>query len=453
MNDRPAGPPSPRPTEPRPAPSRPPAKRPGARTPLRPLSFRVVLFIVAVLLMVALVFNTNIVIGRLNNEAKSLCTVLARFFAVATVSAATDPELQSIYRDVVRNINFPIVLTDTKGIPRAWRHVGITTREIPDSLIVRADTTGVIPPKLARLQDIVADLDEVNEPIPITRIGQGQILGYVHYGEPPLVSRLRWIPYLEFGVILGLLVFGFMGWRSIQAGEQRSLWGALAKETAHQLGTPLSSLLGWTGLLKEHAASGPVAPAKVDELVDEMDRDLERLHKIASRFAQVGSTPTLELADLSTVASGAVGYFRSRLPHLGHSVVIEEHYEPAPRVRLHAPLMEWVIENLLKNALDASDKPAGTIRVSVTWKREARQVELRVADNGRGMTPAERRDAFKAGFSTKRRGWGLGLTLARRVVHEYHRGHIAVVESAPGRGTTVAITLPIPPAPADGHTS
>jgi signal transduction histidine kinase len=430
-----------------------PAGTARAGRPLRPISFRVYLFIGAVLLMVALVVNTNYVIGRLNDEARSLCTVLAKFLAVATFEAAENGDIQPIYRDVVQNINFPLVLTDTKGIPRAWRHIGLSTRAVPDSIIAKAESTGVIPPTVARLQDIVVELDRVNEPIPIARIGQRVVLGYVHYGEPPLVSRLRWIPYLEFGVILGLLLFGFAGWRSLLAGEQRSLWAALAKETAHQLGTPMSSLLGWTGLLRERAAAGPVAPEKVNELVDEMDRDLARLHKIASRFAQVGSSPSLEPTDLTTIVAGAVSYFRHRLPHLGHSVVIEERYEPAPRVNLHPQLMEWVVENLLKNALDASDKPEGTIAVGVSWLRESREVELRVADNGRGMTPEERRHAFDTGFTTKRRGWGLGLALARRVVHEYHRGHIAIIETAPGRGTTVAVTLPIPPSPADGRTS
>lgn len=395
--------------------------------------------------MVALVAHTNHVIGSLNAEARSLCTVLARFFAVATFEAAEDPELQPIYRDVVRNINFPIVLTDTKGIPRAWKHVEIQSRDVPDSLIAHADTTGVVAAPLQRLQEIVANLDRINEPIPIVRLGQPNVLGFVHYGEPPLVARLRWIPYLEFGIILGLLVFGFAGWRSLLQGEQRSLWAALAKETAHQLGTPISSLLGWTGVLKEQASSGSVAPAKVAGVVEEMDRDLDRLHKIASRFSQVGSTPELALGDLATITSGAVAYFRNRLPHLGHSVVIEESYEPAPRLRLHASLIEWVVENLLKNALDASDKPEGRIAVSIAWKRDERLVELRVADNGRGMTPEERRRAFDTGFTTKRRGWGLGLALARRVIREYHQGTIAIAESAPGRGTTIAVTLPVPP--------
>jgi NtrC-family two-component system sensor histidine kinase KinB len=425
-----------------------PAAPGRAGRPHRPITHRVYLFGAAVLLMVALVAHSNYIIGKLNGEARSLCTVLARFFAVATFEAAQDPVLQPIYRDVVRNINFPIVLTDPKGIPRAWRHVGVPPDAVSDSLIAFAEETGLLAPPLERLRDIVADLDRVNEPITIARLGRTEVLGFVHYGESPLVSRLRWVPYLEFAVIAGLLLFGWVGWRSLLAGEQRSLWAALAKETAHQLGTPLSSLLGWTGLLRDQAASGALAPGRVEEIVEEMDRDLDRLNKIASRFAQVGSAPALEPADLASIVSGTVSYFRSRLPQLGTTVTIEERYDPLPRVLVHPQLLEWVVENVLKNALDACDKPAGAIRVTIAWKRDERLAELTIADNGRGMSPEERHHAFDTGFTTKRRGWGLGLALARRVVHEYHGGQIVIAESSPGEGTTIVVTLPISPAPA-----
>jgi signal transduction histidine kinase len=416
-----------------------------AGRPLRPVTHRVYLFAAAVLLMVALVAHSNYIVGKLNEEARSQCTVLARFFAVATLEVPGNPVLLPIYRDVVQNINFPIILTDLNGIPRAWRHVGIPAESVPDSLIAIAESTGVVAPSLRRLQEVVVRLDRINNPIEIKRLGRTELLGYVHYGEPPLVSRLRWVPYLEFAVIAGLLLFGWIGWRSLLAGEQRSLWAALAKETAHQLGTPLSSLLGWTGLLREQASSGAATPEKLEGVVTEMERDLDRLNKIASRFAQVGSAPALEPGDLASIVSGTVAYFRRRLPQLGTTVTIEESYEPVPRVMLHPQLMEWVVENLLKNALDACDKPAGTIRVHVSWRREERLAALTVSDNGRGMTPEERRHAFDTGFTTKRRGWGLGLSLARRVVHEYHFGEIAIAETAPGAGTTVVVTLPLPP--------
>ena len=146
----------------------------------------------------------------------------------------------------------------------------------------------------------------------------------------------------------------------------------------------------------------------------------------------------------------AVSYFRHRVPHLGREVEIVERYEPIPKVAFHVDLMEWVVENLIRNAIDATDKWSGKIEVSLAWRPEQREVELRVKDNGRGMTPAERRHAFEPGFTTKRRGWGLGLALARRVVHEYHRGRISIVETVPGQGTTVAVVLPVSSSPVQG---
>jgi signal transduction histidine kinase len=172
-----------------------------------------------------------------------------------------------------------------------------------------------------------------------------------------------------------------------------------------------------------------------------------------NRFAQVGATPVLTEGDLTRTVSDTVDYLRNRLPSLGREVVIEERYDPIPPVRFHKELFAWVVENLLKNALDASDKPDGKIEVTLAWRREERRVELRVKDDGRGMTPLERRRAFRPGFSTKRRGWGLGLALAARVVREYHRGRISIVESTPGRGTTVAVALPVPPKPRSGAPS
>ncbi len=417
---------------------------------VRPLPYKVFLFLAVVALMAALVVHTNYLVNRLNRETENLCYVLARFFAVSTFQAAEDPTLRPIFREVVGSINFPIVLTDPKGIPRAWKQIGIPASDVSDSVLARAAETGVIPPPVKRIQDVARRLDRRHPPVPVVRLGRPGTLGFVHYGEPALVSQLRWVPLVEFGVILALSVFGFVGFRSIMSSEQRSLWGALAKETAHQLGTPLSSLLGWNAHLHEAASTGAVSPQKVEEIAAEMDLDLDRLDKVASRFGQVGSAPVLREGDLANIVSGAVSYFRHRLPHLGRDVKITESYEPIPKVAFHEQLIEWVVENLIRNAIDATDKWEGRIEVSLTWRREQHEVELRVKDNGRGMTPAERRHAFDAGFTTKRRGWGLGLALARRVVREYHRGRISIVETVPGQGTTVAVVLPVASSPNAG---
>jgi len=410
---------------------------------VRPLSYKMYLFLAVVTLLAALVLHSNFLIARLNAETQSLCTVLARFFAVSTFQAAEDPALHSIFREVVGNINFPIILTDTEGIPRAWRLIDVAPSAVPDSVLQRAAATHAIPPLVKRIQDTAAKLDRRHPPIPVRRLNQSGVLGYVHYGEPPLVTQLRWVPFVEFGIVLILLVFGFIGFRAIMEGEQRSLWAALAKETAHQLGNPLSSLLGWSAHLREAAISDEAPPGKIESIAAEIDLDLERLNKVASRFGQVGSVPTLREGDLTETVGGVVAYFRHRLPHLGHDMVIHERYEPVPRVDFHPELMEWVVENLIRNAIDASDKPHGEIEVTLHWLRERHEVEILVKDNGRGMSPSDRRRAFTPGFTTKRRGWGLGLALARRVVREYHRGRISIVESMPGRGTTVSVTLPV----------
>jgi len=212
-----------------------------------------------------------------------------------------------------------------------------------------------------------------------------------------------------------------------------------------QLGTPLSSLMGWTSVLREMSHEKRTEPERLEQITDEMDRDLDRLQRVTNRFSQVGATPALTEGDLTRAVADTVDYIRSRLPSLGRAVTITEAYDPIPPVRFHRELITWVVENLLKNALDAADKPDGTIEVSLAWKREEGWVELRVRDNGRGMTAAERRRALDAGFTTKRRGWGLGLALASRVVRDYHRGRITIVESAPGRGTTIAVALPVSP--------
>jgi signal transduction histidine kinase len=418
---------------------------------LRPIHYKIYLFLAMVLLTVALVVHSNYIIGRLNAESRSLCTVLARFFAVSTIQAAEDPMVRPIFQEVARNINFPLVLTDLKGIPRAWKGIGIQTESVSDSLLQIAESTGVSAPPVKRIQQIARQLDRVNRPIPVVRLGLPDTIGQIHYGEPPVVGQLRWLPYLEFAGIVLLLVLGFAGFRSLMAGEQRLLWAALAKETAHQLGTPLSSLMGWTAHLRAAPPVGERPRASVDEIASEMDRDLDRLNKVASRFAQLGSVPVLREGDLTASVAAAVSYFRSRLPHLGSSVSIEERYDPIPPVAFHPQLIEWVVENLIKNAIDAADKPAGRIEVSLAWAAPERAVRLRVADNGRGMTATERRRAFDAGFSTKRRGWGLGLALVRRVVREYHRGSVSIVETVPGKGTTVLVSLPAPSAPPTGR--
>ena len=178
------------------------------------------------------------------------------------------------------------------------------------------------------------------------------------------------------------------------------------------------------------------------EMLDEMESDSERLQKVANRFGQVGSMPRLEIADVAPIVSEAVRYFRRRTPHLGKDIEIRERYDLVPPVSINKELIEWVVENVLKNGVDATEGDRGAIEVDVVYRKDIESVMIRITDRGRGMTSKEVRQIFSPGFTTKARGWGLGLTLAKRIVEDYHGGKIWVEKSAPGRGTTMAISFP-----------
>lgn len=398
-----------------------------------PQILRAYLFFGTLILVGIFSVYTTSLINRLNRQSQTLSYLFARFSAVATLTAIDNPDVRQIFEDVVKpGIDFPLVLTDERGTPRVWK------------LPVKVDSTDT-----ERLQEIVRRFDRHNEPIPIRRPGDGQVFGYVHYGEPSLVRELRLVPVVQISAVFFFIILGYFGYRSIKTSEQRAIWIGLAKETAHQLGTPISSLLGWVELLRERQLESARGDGVVElpesffnEILTEMENDAERLQKVANRFGQVGSLPRLDVQDVAPIVSEAVRYFRRRIPHLGKDVEIRERYELVPPVSVNKELIEWVVENVLKNAVDASDRARGVIEVEVSRRRETESVEVRITDQGKGMTAAEMKQIFAPGFTTKTRGWGLGLTLAKRIVEEYHGGRIWVDRSSPGEGSTVIISFP-----------
>lgn len=416
----------------------------------RPPLLRTALFVGSVALAASVFLFSHFTIRRLTAEVETTSRVLAELCAQASFPVARDTTLQRIFRDVIAGIDFPIVIADSEGLPRAWRQVGVETDLVPaaslDSLSLDMPITPVIQARIDRVRGEIPRLDRANDPI-VMFTARGDTLGMLHYGEPPALEPLRWMPYLSvFGTLL-LLSLGLWGLAGIRAAEKRTIWVGMARETAHQLGTPLSSMMGWIELLRAHAESAPagtivpVPRAELEETLGEMERDVDRLNKVAQRFSRVGSTPVLHLEDVTPVVRGAVGYMRRRLPREGQ-VVIHERYDEVPPVNLNGELLEWALENLLSNAVSAIERPPGVIEVTVQRRKESEAVEVVVSDNGRGMTPAEQRRAFEPGYTTKRRGWGLGLALARRVVEEYHGGRLLIRHSAPGQGTTMVISFP-----------
>ena len=397
---------------------------------------RMLLAAAGIVLAVGVFVFTQQMIERLSQQVTATSRVLARFLAQATLPATRNTELQRILSDVIENIDFPVVITDTLGTPRAWRRISVARdlveAESLDSLEAGLPVAPVIRARIARVRAEAAEMDRHNEPIEM-RHGSGIRIGLVHYGDPPVLRDLRWVPLVSVTAVVVLLAFGLAGLASMRAAEKRTIWVGMAKETAHQLGTPLSSLMGWIELLRDRAVTGPVTANELAETVHEMDRDVDRLNKVAQRFSRVGSAPNLTPEDVRPVVGGVVSYMRRRLPHGTRGVELVERYDEVPPVMLNAELVEWTLENLIANAVSSLDQKAGTITVAIA-RGEGGGVEIAVTDTGRGMTPAEQRRVFEPGYTTKRRGWGLGLALARRVVEDYHRGRIFVRAQCPGGG-------------------
>lgn len=409
-------------------------------------------FVGSVLLVAGVFVFTHQIIQRLTHEVETTSRVLTRFLAQASFPATHDPELQQLFSEVIGGIDFPVVITDNLGRPRAWREVGVDPALVPaasiDSLADSLDVAPAIRARIDRVRAEVTRLDAANPPIPMIQPGTGARLGTLHYGEPAVLEQLRWMPFLSVGGVVLLLSLGLWGLTGIRAAEKRTIWVGMARETAHQLGTPLSSLMGWVELLRSHAESVPPDEAvtlprgELDETLTEMERDIERLSKVAQRFSHVGSTPHLQLQDVTPIVREAVQYVRRRLPQGEGRMAIRERYEDVPPINLNRELLAWALENLLSNAASAIDRVPGLIEVTVDRRKETEAVEIAVIDNGRGMSPAEQRRAFDPGYTTRHRGWGLGLALARRVVEEYHGGRIFIRQSSPGQGTTMVISFP-----------
>ncbi len=402
-------------------------------------------------LLVALVFiYTHRVVHKLEEQANALSTVFAQFCAAATIPAAEDEEIRRVYSEVIKSIRFPVVVTDVYGRPYAWANIGIDVDAVSEEEAARMNPASPPPGPLAEIVRIVHELDTRNPPIPLVAPGGNVELGKVHYGESGIVKVMRWVPLIELAAVFLFMGFGYVGFRSLKVSEQRFIWVGMAKETAHQLGTPISSLLGWLEVIKDRAEQTEDRRAAIEidrtlfeQLVDEMESDVERLEKVACRFGNIGSMPNLQPQDVVPVVRGTVEYFRKRLPKVAGELEIVEDYEAVPLLNFNRELMEWALENVLKNSLDAAGSSGGRIEVQVKRNPEQETVELTFRDNGRGMTVAEQKKAFMPGFSTKERGWGLGLTLAKRIIEEYHGGRIWIRESEPGKGTLVAISFPV----------
>ncbi len=386
--------------------------------------FKGFLFLSAVALIFVLLFYTKNIVEDLRDESRSIIEFYANLYARAA-STESDADLSFIFDEIIRRTNFPIIYTDKERNPVSWKGIEIQPNDRR-------------PESLARVKKIMARMEKIARPIPIRY--KNMVLGYLYYGDSATITKLIWFPYIELGVLALFLLIAFVGYGTIKRSEQRLIWVGMAKETAHQLGTPLSSLMGWLELLEGRAGER----RDVKEILTEMNQDIKRLQKVATRFSQIGSLSDLEERNVNEILENVVAYFRRRLPQLGKRVEIREALGEIPPVPVNADLLEWVLENLLKNALDAIDKDNGLITITTgLHESKKNRIYIDITDNGKGIRYGDRKKIFKPGFSTKKRGWGLGLNLARRIVEEYHRGRLSIKDTRPGEGTTFRVELPL----------
>ena len=277
--------------------------------------------------------------------------------------------------------------------------------------------------------------DKHNEPIPLTykiNMNDEITFGFLHYGDSAIVERLRLWSYIEI-IAIGLFIFlGFSGFSFIRNNEKKHIWVGMARETAHQLGTPVSALMGWVDWLKDH-------PDKTKEIIPEMEADIQRLEQIGRRFSKMGSKSDFEELDLSERIEKIVTYLTKRLPSIGKKVELVNDIQPGISITANGSLLAWSIENIIRNGIDAIERANG--KISVSLRKDIEGIKIRIEDNGKGIPKKDWKNIFRPGFSTKQTGWGLGLSLSSRIVEEIHGGSLKVIRSSADTGTILEISL------------
>ncbi len=370
-----------------------------------------------------LIYTQSIVKQLIDREAR-----IAHLYATSLQYLASDEspsqDYSFIFDDVLSSIDFPMILTDSSNAPFVPYERNIRN--------VHLDTTSTMDEQRAYLMGLIKKMDSEYPPIRVT-LGK-VVLNKVHYGESSLVKQLRYVPYVEFTIAGLFIMLGYIAFSYIKRSEQSNIWVGMARETAHQLGTPLSSLMGWIELLKTDMIAD-----RRREIISDVEQDLSRLNKVTMRFSKIGSLPELKTASVAETIENVFSYFSKRIPQTGKKVSLSLTGDRSLQAKFNSELFQWVLENLIKNSLDAIEDKDGNINVNVS--RENGFVSIDVSDTGKGIDMKFRRDVFRPGYSTKKRGWGLGLSLARRIVESYHDGEIFLKESKIGKGSTFRIKL------------
>lgn len=382
---------------------------------------RIKFILIAISLLFAggVLFYSHNIVSELREESEQSLIFYTELYArLAGDDAFTDYGF--FFEEIIPRISFPIIITVPQSDEiNAWKNVP----GIPDSLSLTAELE-------SELLEIADKMDQNNKPVPL--LIEGRAVGLIHYGDSMTIRRLTYLPFVEILGALVIILAGFLGFQYIRGSEKKFIWVGLAKETAHQLGTPISSLMGWLEMAK-------LKLGEDSEIVREMDVDIHRLEKVSNRFAQIGAKVKREPIAAAELFDNVKQYIERRIPQKNKEVSLQFDLNVSAAVLANKELLEWALENLIKNGVDALEGKPGKIRVN--FQQYDDSIYIDVEDSGKGIPDKQWKTIFKPGFSTKKRGWGMGLSLTKRIIEDYHQGKIFVKSSKPGKGTCIRVIL------------
>ncbi len=401
-----------------------------------PFFYSLTAIVTGALIIAGIFFVIDYTRKATSEHNRRILNAYSRFWALASTKSVGSAEISIFFEEIINKSDFPMVLTSIEGTPMLWRNIGIS----------RSDTTAA---SKIKLHEEIEKMRQAHLPVPIFVGETDKILGYIYFGEPRFIRRLRIVPIGALILVASLLTFSYITYNRLKFYEEQNIWLGMARETAHQLGTPISSLMGWNELLKDELKEAEINGAfrnfsrSPHDIICRMSEDIQVLNKIVLRFGQIGSMPELEPTELPSLIHHSVAYMRQRMPRIRGKMEIVEQYYPVPQVRANQMLLSWAIENLIKNSMEAAPKEGGRIKVATRMDVEGENVQIIVTDNGKGIPTLNNRKVFSPGYTTKKRGWGLGLSLAKRIVEEYHFGKLYLLESKPFEKTTFVISFPV----------
>ncbi|MCF7857781.1 MAG: hypothetical protein K9N07_00450 [Candidatus Cloacimonetes bacterium] len=397
----------------------------------RNLLLRIYFISGSVILLVLFIIFTNIVINNVKKDVQVVPDLYSKFVGMPADVNLEHFLFQYFMQEILPKIDYPIILTDSLKSPFSWENIDIPKKNFENLELHQQDL----------LKSMVKKMEANHSMIPLRLSREDpKIYSYVFYGDSNTMKQLKLMPYVGMLLIFLYLFLGMYGIFTIKKTERDILWVGLAKETAHQFGTPLSSLSGWIDVMASKI-SGIKRKNELQEMLNFMRNDVEKLNKIASRFGKVGSIMKFQPCNLNEILQETIEQFSRRLPAASKKIKISFDSEIKDKpINLDPDLIKWTLENILKNCLDSMKQKGGIIAVKAFPHKH--KYYIHIADEGAGMQKKMFKKIFQPGVTSKERGWGLGLSLARRIVEEYHNGKIRVLESEVGIGTTFEIVLP-----------